>query len=252
MEYASHGLLGVLTPQANTTVEPELAILMPPGHALINARLMSPEKTIEDRLRDYFRNFEDATAQFANAPLTAIAFACTGTSYLAGLAAEDALINQIRAVRGIEVITAATAVLDALAVLGATRIGLVSPYDTELDEASAGYWSGRGLRIIRRVSAFAASDAFHPIYSLGSDAAQRGIDSIAGEGLEAIVMLGTGMPTLAPIARTPIVAGAALLSCMFCLAWRASCAMSGTPISRDSLLSWLHEPRWRARLAGLG
>jgi maleate cis-trans isomerase len=41
VEYAPHGLIGVLTPQANTTVEPEFWIMLPPGIALINARMMS-------------------------------------------------------------------------------------------------------------------------------------------------------------------------------------------------------------------
>ena len=47
VEYAPKGLVGVLTPQANTTVEPEYAILTPPGYAFINARMTSPHKTIE-------------------------------------------------------------------------------------------------------------------------------------------------------------------------------------------------------------
>jgi maleate isomerase len=41
VEYAPKGLIGVFTPQANTTVEPEMAILTPPGHAFINARMTS-------------------------------------------------------------------------------------------------------------------------------------------------------------------------------------------------------------------
>ena len=44
LEYAPQGLMGVLTPQANTTVEPEMQILLPPGFAYINARLTSPKK----------------------------------------------------------------------------------------------------------------------------------------------------------------------------------------------------------------
>ena len=53
VEYASKGLVGVLTPQANTTVEPEYAILMPRDTAWINARMLSRHKTIEERLVDY-------------------------------------------------------------------------------------------------------------------------------------------------------------------------------------------------------
>ena len=53
LEYAKRGLIGVLTPQANTTVEPEFTILWPAGVAMLNARLTSPKKTIEERLVDY-------------------------------------------------------------------------------------------------------------------------------------------------------------------------------------------------------
>ena len=58
VEYARKGLIGVLTPQANTTVEPEFAILMPPGYAFLNARMVSEKPTIEGRLGDYFGNME--------------------------------------------------------------------------------------------------------------------------------------------------------------------------------------------------
>ena len=65
-----------MTPQANTTVEPEYAILTPPGFAFINARMLSPKKTIEERLVDYFDNVHAFSRQFANAPVGALAFAC--------------------------------------------------------------------------------------------------------------------------------------------------------------------------------
>ena len=40
LEYAPKGLVGVLTPQANTTVEAEFSILKPPSIGLITSRLM--------------------------------------------------------------------------------------------------------------------------------------------------------------------------------------------------------------------
>ena len=86
LAYAPRGLVGVLTPQANTTVEPELAILTPPGHAFVTARLTSGGSTIPERLRDYLESYPDAVRQFANAPVSAVGFACTGASYLAGTA----------------------------------------------------------------------------------------------------------------------------------------------------------------------
>lgn len=249
--YGARGLIGLLTPQANTTVEPEMAIMTPPGMAVVNARLKSDKPTIAERLGDYFAHYEDALGEFANAPLTAVGFACTGASYIGGPAAEDRMRAAIEAKRGFPAITAASAGLDALAVLGATRIALVSPYPGPLDEASARYWTARGLTVAARRSAFQESDAFHPIYSLDADAAQPGIDAVAREDVDAIVLLGTGMPTLERIARTPLVNGKPLLSCMAALGWRLRLAAGREAPSRENLMAFLKEDGWRARLEAM-
>jgi maleate cis-trans isomerase len=248
VEYAPRGLLGVLTPQANTTVEPELAILMPKGTAWINGRLMSDKPTIVDRLRDYFANFDASAGQFANAPVGAIGFACTGASYLAGTDEEDATLARLSERLRVPAFTAASAVVDALRTLNANRIGLVSPYDDELTSASIAYWQRRGFTVAMKTGAFNSGDAFHPIYSLPSGAAQAALDAMQGESMDAVVMLGTGMPTLGPIARTGRVGRAPVMSCMLCLAWRAVCYLEKRELRRDHLLSWIAAEHWKSRL----
>jgi maleate isomerase len=96
-DYGSQGLIGVLTPQANTTVEPECWTLLPPGYSMLNARLTSECCTIEQRLLDYTTKFEATAEQFANAPIEAIVIACTGASYLIGEDKETAIIERIKA-----------------------------------------------------------------------------------------------------------------------------------------------------------
>lgn len=251
VEYAPAGLLGVLTPQANTTVEPELSILMPKGTAWINGRLMSEKPTIVGRLRDYFAGIDVSTRQFANAPVGAIALACTGASYLVGTDREDAKLAQLSERLRVPTFTAASAVVDALRALGARRIGLVSPYDDELTAASVAYWQKRGFTVAAKTSAFNAGDAFHPIYSLPSGAAQTALDAMKGEGLDAVVMLGTGMPTLAPIARTGRIGKAPVMSCMLCLAWRAVCHLQQKPPDREDLLAWIAADQWKSRLVSI-
>ena len=248
LEYAARGLVGMLTPQANTTVEPEFNLLWPPRVAMINARLMSDKPGMDARLVDYFANYGGALRQFANAPLKVAAAACTGASYLAGREREASLLAEITARHGYAFITAATAVVDALMVLSARRIGLVSPYPAGLNEASVAYWRSHGFDPVEIANVFNAESAFHPIYSLEGSAAMKALRSLEGKPLDAIVMLGTGMPTLAPIAETIGWSGAPAMSCNLCLAWRVVEELDGQMPSAATLEPWLRGEGWVGRL----
>jgi maleate isomerase len=221
VEYARKGLIGLLTPQANTTVEPEFSILMPAGYAFLNARLVSDKPTIETRLGDYFDDMGKTVGQFANAPIGAYAFACTGASYLQGIARERDAVEAIEAERGHPFITAGRAVADALKTLGAMRIGLVSPYPAGLTDASVTYWKGHGFDVSAVSTAFNEKSTFHPIYSLAASAAATALSEVAAANVDAIVMLGTGMPTLGPILDHATQSQVPVLSCMSALAWRS-------------------------------
>ena len=249
VEYARKGLMAVLTPQANTTVEPEMHLMTPPGFAWINARLMSDKDTIEARLLDYFDNYEGALAQFANAPVSTAGFASTGVSYLAGIEREDDVLARVSASRGYPVHTAASAVVDGLNALKARRIALISPYDGPLTDKATAYWIARGFDVRLVASAWRDSDEFHPIYSLGSAAARDALAWLgrAAEGedeIDAVVMLGTGMPTLLPILERPFLGRAPVLSCMLCIAWRMVQSAAGAPADAESLLHWVRATHW--------
>lgn len=248
LEYAPKGLIGTLTPQANTTVEPEFNILWPAGYGMIGARLTSAESAMNDRLHDYWNDTAQSLDQFANAPLSAAAFACTGASYLAGRDAEDALVDRIETARGYPFVTSAIAVTDALNSLDAQRIGLVSPYPADLTDASIRYWVSRGFEVAETSSAFNAGSDFHPIYSLQASSAADALDQLRDKPLDAIVMLGTGMPTLAPIADVAGWSGPPVMSCMLCLAWRTIEAIEGDTPSSETLMGWIRAEDWSGRL----
>jgi maleate isomerase len=249
LEYAPRGLVGMLTPQANTTVEPEFNLLWPSGVAMINARLLSDKGTMVERLIEYFANYGAALQQFANAPLTVAAAACTGASYLAGREREAELVTEISTRHGYPFITASIAVADALTVLKARRLGLVSPYPDELNRASVAYWRSHGFDVVEVVSISTSEAAFHPIYSLGGSSATQALDTLEQKSVDAIVMLGTGMPTLAPIARAIGSRGAPVMSCNLCLAWRVVEALDGEAPREATLRSWLDGEGWVDRFS---
>jgi maleate isomerase len=253
LEYAPRGLVGALTPQANTTVEPEFAILWPPGYAVLNARITSPATSLMQRMRDYWPDTDTYLDQFGVAPLSAVAYCCTGASYVAGVDAEDSLVKRIKEERGFPLIMSALAITDALRALGARNIGLVSPYPDDLTEASIGYWRNRGFTVEDCVKATGEEGAFHPIYSLTGDSARNAMAPLRerSPALDAIVLLGTGMPTLAPIADVAGKAGPPVISCMLCLAWRTKLAVDGEAPSAGNLAPWLAGDGWADRLRKL-
>ena len=251
IEYGPQGLIGVLTPQANTTVEPEFSILLPKGYSTINARLTSDKKSIATRLVDYFDNYENACAQFANAPLSAIAIGCTGASYLAGREREKETIASIASSFGVPVVTAASTVVDALNSMGAKNIALSSPYPEALTQSSIGYWKSHGFKVTDIATAQPDPTQFHPIYSMSALSAAGTLDELERVGAhsraDAILMLGTGMPTLGPLLQRSGQGGPPIISCMLCLVWR--CVQSIR--AEDGLLStWIRGDHWRSSYAG--
>lgn len=249
VEYAPRGLIGVLTPQANTTVEPEFWIMLPPGLAAINARMFSPHADLEARLVDYLDHLDETITRFANAPLDALALATTGTSYMIGAAREDALVATLTKRRGAPFVTTGQAVVQALRTLGARTIGLVSPYPPSLTEKSKTYWAEQGFTIGGLVQIGTRGDTFHPIYTITTADAEAGVLELKDKKLDAILLLGTGMPTLAAIARRPRVGDAVVLSCMLCLGWAAINAATREPPQRETLLRFAGGEDWKARLA---
>ena len=246
VEYGRNGLIGILTPQANTTVEPECSILLPPGYAMIAARLTSDKPTIDERLVDYLESIDATLDRFANAPVDSYGFACTGASYLVGAEREADLVKRISDARGKPFITAGDAIAEALAVLEATSVAIISPYDDPLHRTGLDYWASRDLQIVDVSRLSGSQQEFHPIYSLSAGVALAGATRVAESGADAIVMLGTGLPTLSAILSATD-SGLPVLSSNLCLMWRVTLAAGGEKPDAASLRSWLDGSGWQKR-----
>ena len=221
LEYAPKGLVGLLTPQANTTAEIEFNALMPLGVSSLVARMTSRCSTLEARLLEYFDQLDLTLEQFANAPLAAVAVACTGSSYLIGPEREDALFDDLSARHGFPVIPAGRSVVQACQTLSAHRIALLSPYSESLTRESVKYWQARGLDVIEVVRIEPDASAFHPIYGIERAAASRALQTLQIREAQAVIALGTGLPSLRMVLDHAQGGGPPLFSCMVALAWNS-------------------------------
>jgi maleate isomerase len=209
--------------------------------------MLSPQTSLEARLADYLENLDATIAQFANAPLGAIAIATTGTSYIAGAAREQELVDRITRATGVPFISTGQAVVLALRTLGARTIGLVSPYPESLTQKSVGYWTDQGFAVGGLARIGTRSDTFHPIYSISAAGAEAGVQELKSQKLDAIVLLGTGMPTLDAVLQH-VDEGPMLTSCMLCLGWAAINAVTGEGADQRALLQFMRGEEWGPRL----
>jgi maleate isomerase len=215
-EYGRIGRIGIGTPQANPTVEAEFAILLPRACTLHVTRLTSPAASPGQRLLDYLNGLDSYLAAYDTLRPDAFGFACTASSYLLGAEREARIIAAAADRRGYPVETAARAIVWGLERLRAKRIGLIVPYPKDVVDAACRYWSAAGIEVSQVVQVATRGADTRGIYELGSDRVLGALAELARASVDAVLVSGTGMPSLAalrePAAGTPVVSSNSCLA----------------------------------------
>jgi maleate isomerase len=218
-DYGARGRFGLLTPQANPTVEPEFRRLMPAGTELYVARLTSRSEDPRERLVEYLERLPETLAQYDELRLDAVAFACTGASYLLGARREAEILAAAEATIGAPLESAAGAILRALDALGARRVVILSPYPDWLRDAAIAYWRDAGLEVIDTATVPIGRADTRGIYELQSADAAGVLAGLDAHDADAVLVSGTGMPSLG-LLRSQRAQHPPVVSSNLCLAWR--------------------------------
>ncbi|MEO6408572.1 MAG: hypothetical protein ABIO45_07440 [Burkholderiaceae bacterium] len=249
-DYAAAGLVAIATPQANTTVEAELSVLLAPNIGLVTTRLHSPLPDARARLVDYLERLAPALDTLDNAPVAAAGFACTGTAYLVEPARWQATFEALASQRGYPVWSASQAIRAALVALEARRIAMLSPYPAWLREACEAYVATWGIEIVQAAALPGDRNDTRRIYAIRGRDIAEGLAAMHVQDMDAVdavLVSGTGAPTLGPIAAHR--SAAPLLSSTLCLAWALEQTVLGQPLDRASLLAKVADTGWRERFA---
>jgi maleate isomerase len=164
--------IGVLTPHADVGPEAEFGAMATDGISIHAMRVpfgaYNPggvmDRTIAD---DPVRAFaepplvDDAAELLAGAPLHAIVYGFTSSSYVRGAASDAALKSRLETrTRGIPVVIPCAAAVTALTALGAKRLALISPpwFSAEMDQQGARYFQTQGFEVVYNGPAGLPSD----------------------------------------------------------------------------------------------
>jgi maleate isomerase len=164
--------IGVLTPHADVWPEAEFCAMAPDGVSIHAARIpfgaYRPGGTMDPTIADDpVRAFadpplvDDAAELLASAPLNAIVYGFTSSSYVRGAADDARLRERLEGrTRGIPVVITCAAAVTALIALGVTRLALISPpwFSDEMDRQGVGYFQSQGFEVVHSGPAGLPSD----------------------------------------------------------------------------------------------
>jgi maleate isomerase len=141
--------LGLVLPSVNTVVEPWFNRVAPPDVTFHAARmLLGSNLTTEAVLRMDREEGLHAVEQLVSCKPASIAYCCTASSIVQGVAYDDVLLHEIRRVAQVPGVTATRSISMALQLFDAKRLAVASPYTTEIDSAEHRFFASAGFEIV--------------------------------------------------------------------------------------------------------
>jgi len=233
LDYARLGRLGIGTPQANPTVEAEIRRLLPFEVDYVTLRLTSDSQDSVTRLKSYLINLPQHAKQFAGMPMDVFLFACTATSYLLESELQIKAIAEAESVLSAPIITAPDALVAELKVIQAERIALFSPYPSAIMQAAVNWWTRQGFEVVQQGGVDIHANDTTQIYGLQSVDAWPSLRAMDIGKADAVVLTGTGMPSLPLIHKASAHLGVPVISSNLALARQGLQRLSLSVVSQD-------------------
>ena len=130
--YGWRGRLGLIVPSSNTTMEMELHDYLPEGVSLHTTRIPLKNVTEEELVKMNTLAVEGAKL-LRDAGVELILYGCTSGSLIGGKDYEKKLEMEIEEEVTVPVISTSTAVIEALKMLDAREIIVITPYTDEIN-----------------------------------------------------------------------------------------------------------------------
>ncbi|BAA81536.2 maleate cis-trans isomerase [Aeropyrum pernix K1] len=145
--YGWRARIGLIVPSSNTTMEPEMWMMAPEGVSIHTGRVPLEKVSVEELLK--MEEYSAIEAEkLATAGVDLIVYGCTTGSLIGGPGYDLKIADKLSSASGVQVVTTATAVVEALKALGASRIAVATPYIEEVNKREEEFLRHHGFDIV--------------------------------------------------------------------------------------------------------
>lgn len=205
-------IFGVLIPDMNSVVQPELDSLRPSG---VTNQVMRYTPSPEDLSSDLVERAEQLLACKPNSLILGL----TTDALPGGLDTLARKAEALTAATGLPVVTGSAANFAALRALGAERVALVTPFDDATNETVRRGYEGEGF-VVTDIKGLACP-SLEAIAQTPIQAIHDLVDTLDHGKADAIAQVGTALPVVAQIDGIERALGKPLVACNAAAYWQA-------------------------------
>jgi maleate isomerase len=193
--------IGIVVPSTNTTVQPECESLRPRGvtnhtaRSTIKERPLNTEQAFFEHMAAMREGSAVAIDQIMTAGIDHLIVGVALETFWGGVAAADKLQSELMNRAGVGVSMGSTAAVAALKAFGARRIAVLTPHQPRGDEMVRLYLSEAGFDIVRLTGLKCVSP--RAIAQVPAADIRGALQSLNGPDVDALLQVGTALPTVA-------------------------------------------------------
>jgi maleate isomerase len=193
--------IGIVVPSTNTTVQPECDNMSPHGvtnhvaRSTIKERPLNTEHAFFEHMQDMREGIGIAIDQIMTAGPDHLILGIALETFWGGVAAAAEFQRELSQRAGIGVSMGSTASVSALNAFGAKRIAVLTPHQPRGDDMVRLYLVEAGYEIVRLVGLKCATP--RAIAQVPATVIRNALKDLDGPEVDAILQVGTALPTVA-------------------------------------------------------
>jgi len=225
--YGRRGQIGLVVPANNSVIEPELWSALPEDVAVYATRVMAKGDLTPEAVRRMEADVDHAVEAIAATGVDVIAYCDMVTTFIMEPGWNEAAVERFGQRTGKPVVSAWTALRDALAQLGVRRMALGTPYPRAIHALAAPFFRARGIEVVSEGTLDLL--AMREVPTVDTARLMAFVDTLDTTGCDALVLLATDLPTFAAIPQIEARTGVAVLTSNQTLLWATLSAVGVRP-----------------------